>query len=189
MLEIIDQIKPQKTTKERIDELELKSDKMKVWLHYYFQHFNKTRAARQAQYSDPANSGRDNYIALKPFIEQEFKRMYMSAAEIATRFAEMAIFDPTEYIDDLGYVNLKKIGEDGLGWMVSEISSKDIRDPNGDSTTVYTVKFHSQARALEILGRYTGIEKGIVFNNIVIQKGFEKVSPDDWETAENITEN
>lgn len=181
---------PQKTTSEVIDELKLPNEKMRAWLHHFFKHFNKTQAARDAGYKDPYNSGRDCYIALRPFIEQEFSRQYMSAAEIAVRFAEMATFDATQYIDDLGYVDIKKIGDDGLGWMISEISSKDIKDPNGDYITVYTVKFHSQAEALKTLGRYVGLEKSLTIGNVVVvQKGYQEVNPDDWDNAVNITEN
>jgi hypothetical protein len=191
-MEELSPVTPQKTTKEVIDELKLPNEKMRAWLHHYFgdARFNKTAAARKAGYKDPYNSGRDCYLATKEFIEQEFNRQYMSAAEIAVRFAEMATFDPTEFIGKGGHVDVDKIREHGLGWMIQEMSSRSVRDEDGNWATLYTVKFHSQAKALEILGRYVGLEKSLVIGNVVVmQKGYQEVNPDDWDNAVNITEN
>lgn len=181
---------PQKTTDEAIAELELPNEKMRKWLHYFFKHFNKTRAAREAGYKNPENSGRDCYIVLKPFIEQEFRKQHISAGEVAVKFAQMATFDPTEYISPDGFLNFELLKKSGLGWMIEEISSRQVKDEDGKYHPVYTMKFHSQAKALEILGRYLGMEKQINIGNVIVSpKAFVEVSPNDWDNLENITEN
>lgn len=180
---------PQISTGLNLDDFKL-TPMQSLWIEDYLKHFNATQAARYAGYSDPANSGRDNKIALKVYIDAYFAKTHMSPAEIAARFVQMATFDPTQYIRADGSLDLDGIRDDGLGWVISEISSKTVKDIDGNPETIYTVKFHSQFNALQVLGRYIGMDKSMTLNVVnVINKGYADVSPDDWDAPQLEDEN
>lgn len=176
-------ISPQNATK--LDHSSI-GEQRRIWLANYLETFNKTGAARAAGYKDPENSGRDAYLALKPYIEEALQDQMVTPAEVAYRLAAAATFDPVSYIDEDGILDVKKISADGLGWMISEMSSKTVRDIDGNPETIHVVKFHSQLKSLEVLGRYLGLEKGSITNVIVVNKGYEVISPDDWDELEVI---
>lgn len=83
--------KPKTPATPRLTEPRL-TDKQKLFVSYYVQHWNATKAARQAGYSDPECSGFEN--RQKPAIEEAIRariaQVAMSADEVLMRLADQA---------------------------------------------------------------------------------------------------
>tara|TARA_R110000822_G_scaffold307675_1_gene434947 strand:+ start:162 stop:731 length:570 start_codon:yes stop_codon:yes gene_type:complete len=160
----------------------LPNDKQTIWLRAYLRTLNATEAARVAGYSDTLSSGKEVKAVMRPFVDYELAQMALSSDEITNRIAQIALFDSTLYIDEAtGYADFAKLKSSGMGWMIAELETKQVRDSSGNTATIYKVKFHNQFKALELLGRYHKLDGGINVNLNVVNKGFSNVSPDDWD--------
>ena len=68
------------------------TDKQRVWAFHYIQHWNATKAARQAGYADPECSGFENRQnpVISEFVEARIAMDAMSAGEVLRRLTDQA---------------------------------------------------------------------------------------------------
>ena len=75
------------------------TDKQRAWAFHYIQHWNATKAARQAGYADAECSGFENRQnpVISEFIESRIKQLAMSADEVLLRLADQARGSHADY--------------------------------------------------------------------------------------------
>jgi hypothetical protein len=108
---------------------------------------NATDAARKAGYLDPEIAGwrlKQN-AAIARALEAAVTEAGMTAEEILDNLTEMATFDATEFMDQWGHLDIRKLIAAGKANMIQAII------PTANGTTY---KLYSRKEALELLGKY-----------------------------------
>lgn len=130
--------------------------KQELFISYYVQHFNATKAAKQAGYSeDTAYSiGWENLRKpeILEAIEEKKAELLMSADEVLIRLGQQARAEHEEYWEYDAYgqpsINFKKLKEDGLAHLVKELEFSEM---TGRMTKL---KFYDSQAALVHVGKH-----------------------------------
>lgn len=142
--------------------------------------FNATRAAETAQYKQPHSQGPRllENVGVDAAIRERLKAAAMGADEVLARLSQQARFDPGPYLDfdakgEFLGVKLKKLTEDGYSHLIESVTP---------TLHGWNVKWADRQKALELLGRHHALFTDNVKHDgeVIIMKGYSKVSPDDW---------
>lgn len=83
----------------------------RLWLEHYLQHWNATKAAREAGYSKPevAGSKLKHNPRIQEAVADELANLTMSREEALLRLSGQARNEAMEYLDAQGFIDLPKL--------------------------------------------------------------------------------
>lgn len=116
-----------------------------LWAEYLIQYRNGTKAAKLAGYK-----GNDNVLAgighanlrnpkIRAYLADRYKEFAMTSDEVLMRLANIARASLTDYCDENGTIDWKKVHKDGYALKSIKKGSK--------------LEFESKLRALELIGK------------------------------------
>ena len=105
------------------------NDRQNAFISEYLQCWNATQAALKAGYSAKTaySIGSENLKKpeIRAAIEQRLTEMAMSANEALARLAEQARADMTDFVNEQGFIDLKKAQEHGKMHLIKKITNND----------------------------------------------------------------
>ena len=121
------------------------TNKQFLWAEYYIQYHNGTKAARLAGYK-----GDDNALAvvasrnirndkIRDYLSERYKTLAMTSDEVLMRLANIARASLSDYCDENGTIDWKKVSRDGYAIKSIAKGSK--------------LETESRLRALELIGK------------------------------------
>jgi len=126
------------------------TNKQFLFCEHYIQTSNATLSARLAGYSgkdDKAYSGIGSRllgnVGIRAYLADRYKEFAMTSDEVLMRLANIARASLTDYCDENGTIDWKRVHKDGY-------ALKSIAKGN-------RLEFESKLRALELIGRSTGM--------------------------------
>ena len=99
------------------------NNKRKIFVEEYLKCWNASEACRRAGYKHPNVYGSVLLanISIQAKIQERLQEKCLSADEVLVRLGEQARSISKEYVDDYGFVNFKKLKEDGLVHLVKKV--------------------------------------------------------------------
>jgi len=163
------------------------------------QTWNATKAAKLAGYKAKSESafgaiGHENLrkLKIKAHIEERLSVEVMGANEVLSRLAKMArAFDVADYVSQEEVYQVNKEGEEYMSGYALKVDFKKLQK-DGYSPLIKRiyqtnkgvgVEWHDQMAALVHLGKHHALftENLNIEGNVTINKGYQVVSPDDWD--------
>ncbi|GAF84172.1 unnamed protein product [marine sediment metagenome] len=132
------------------------TNKQRLFVEYYLQCWNATKAAERAGYRVPKQEGSRllSYDAIKEKIAERLAEIAMDADEVLARLADQARGEGTKYLTVGGSVDLARIIADDKQHLVKKVKRRTITDKNGNIIEYQEVEFHDTQNALVQLGRH-----------------------------------
>jgi phage terminase small subunit len=138
--------------------------KQKRFISEYFRcNFNATIAAKNAGYSEKTARfiGAENLTKpnIRVEIDARFKEHAMSANEVIARIAAIGRSDADDYLDDDGYIDIKRLRERGKTQLVKRVKRTKKTFLGRDGKVSYTeetieLEMHDAQSALVTLARH-----------------------------------
>lgn len=133
------------------------NNQQKLFVECYLKHFNATRAAKEAGYSEKTAYSQGHDLLKKPEIQSRVRARLdeaaMSANEVLYHLTQIARGDLNDLVDDNGNLDLKKAREEGKTNLLKRIKSRNITTENSDIYEAET-EGYDRLRALELLGKH-----------------------------------
>jgi phage terminase small subunit len=124
-----------------------------AFVEHYLRHFNATRAAREAGYSERTAHAKGYTLRHMPEIEEAIRQRLdataMGADEVLMRLAEQARNEHGQYIQPDGTVDLERMLRDGKGHLI-----KGFKESRRGTVLV---EFYDAQAALVHMGRHHGL--------------------------------
>lgn len=131
------------------------NDRQQLFVRHYLATMNGTRAAREAGYSEKSAAQMASALLRNPKIRDAvdagLRERAMGADETVARISDSARFDPSEFTDDDGRIDIAKARELGALRHVRKITERSRLTEEGRETTV-VYEFHDSQAALFKMG-------------------------------------
>jgi len=161
--------------------------KQRLFIHYYVETLNATRAAEMAGYKGSYSTlgvvGHDNLK--KPKIREEIDRILgermITPNEILDRLGSQAKAEYNDYIDpETKILDLKRLLKDGKGHLIKKMKMSRV------SGRIAEVEFYDSQTALIQVGKFHKLwtDKIEQDTTVTVVKAYEQVSPDDWDNED-----
>lgn len=136
------------------------SKKQELFVQYYLQNFNATRAARMAGYSD--NGGYLHTVAskllqnstIKAEIDERMKQAKLSADAVIKLLSDHATGTLEDFLNSDGEIDLETARQSGLMHLLKEVEITETYNKDDSGSVRRKIKLHDPQKALELLGRY-----------------------------------
>lgn len=147
-------------------------DQQAVFINAYLRHFNATRAAIEAGYSEKTArqqgsrllSNADIASRVRAHIEADA----MSTSEVLFHLAQIARGDFDDIADSSGTLDMHKARQTGKTNLIKRVKTKSITTEDSDISET-EVEAYDRLRALELIGKH-------------LKMWTEKVQIDDWRS-------
>lgn len=138
------------------------TNKQELFVSEYLKHFNATKAALDAGYSEKSAHSIGSENLKKPEIaarvQARLTQAAMTADEVLFHLAEIARADLDEVTDSLGNLDMKKARDAGKTRLIKKVRQRTIttsdRDGEGSDISETEVEMHDRLKALELLGKH-----------------------------------
>lgn len=136
------------------------TDKQIAFCEAYLQHFNATRAAKEAGYSERTAYSIGGENLKKPelalYIRERLNEAAMGADEVLFHLAQIARGDITEVMNEGGEVSITAARVAGKSNLIKRVRSRTITTDNSDIHET-EAEGYDRLKALELLGRAHGL--------------------------------
>lgn len=132
------------------------SPKQQLFVEYYLRHFNATRAAKEAGYSEKTAYSIGHENLKKPEIADTIRTRMTEAAmetnEVLYHLAQIARGDLGDVLDKNGNVSIEAAREQGKTNLIKKVRSRAITTENSDISEA-EAEAYDRLKALELIGR------------------------------------
>lgn len=157
---------------------------------YFLCNMNQTKAAIAAGYSEASayNQGsrlmKNDEVARA--IKERMNAMAMEADEVLYRIASHARGSADDVTDENGDLDITKARETGAIHLIKSITKTEISSDSFSKKEVKFEMYDAQSALVQIMKVHSLTTKSQVEHDVTI-KGYENVSPDDWDDDDTDT--
>lgn len=131
-----------------------------MFVECYLRHFNATRAAKEAGYSEKTAHSQGprllKNVGIANAIRTRMKEAAMETDEVLYHLAQIARGDLGDVLDKNGNVNIEAAREQGKTNLIKKVRSRAITTENSDISEA-EAEAYDRLKALELIGRAHGI--------------------------------